>query len=141
MAGGLVAGPGNATVNALNGASAASVIQQYNQAFKKVLEKDLPKVVGLLAGKASEAVIVGSVEDAEVAINKYGRELFEPVDQGISRGICQIGDLSGSAISYDPRLNDANSGTVRIGTDAEICREHGIILVQTVSVGSLTIMQ
>ena len=49
-AGGLVAGPGNVTANALNGASAASAIQQYNQALEKVLEKGLPRVRKVFQG-------------------------------------------------------------------------------------------
>ncbi|MCX8667162.1 hypothetical protein J3T99_05995 [Acetobacteraceae bacterium B3987] len=112
--GGLVAGPGNATANALNGASAASAIQQYNQALEKVLEKGLPRVVGLIGGEAAEAEIGGFVEDVETAANKYGRDLFEPVDQGISQGIRQIGDLLGLAISYGQRLSDASSGPTSV---------------------------
>ncbi|MCX8667002.1 hypothetical protein J3T99_05170 [Acetobacteraceae bacterium B3987] len=59
--GGLVAGPGNATANALNGASAASAIQQYNQAANVGTIDDTPAINPLSIPEAGVALVGAAV--------------------------------------------------------------------------------
>ncbi len=101
--GGLVAGPGNATANALNGASAASAIQQYNQAFEPPEREDIREVRGERNAETGE--LLSDVDVFNIETYKNNIKEIEDIDPG------------------NPLLSRTQlvpPGTVHVPTDEEI---------------------
>ncbi len=102
-AGGLVAGPGNATANALNGATAASAIQQYNQAFEPPEREDIREVRGERNAETGE--LLSDVDVFNIETYKNNIKEIEDIDPG------------------NPLLSRTQlvpPGTVHVPTDEEI---------------------
>ena len=114
-AGGLVAGPGNATANALNGASAASAIQQYNQAWEPPEREEAQEFGGERNAETGELL-----SDVDVFnISTYENNLKEIENIDPENPILSRTQLVAPGTVYVPTSEEINE----VISDAETARQ------------------